>query len=285
MSVAPPSSGPELDFQDFSQKPEYVEENRALIKRLLPFSNPFFHVDIATGTGLIPKLILEEAQRTKSRGTIIGIDPNPVSLKIAQETVEPSKSVTVGFVDGLGQNACAVVADRLPSQGADSVSIHDAIHEIPGEDLKRKVFEQMAKMLRGGGLLSYNSAFTTRAVTTTPMLWGRWKAYAFAIMGAKRDKNVEPLRIHSPEEYRSMITDAGLKIEYEASQDVELTHGALEAISRYPAFVEGVFRDMMDEAKVSIEEKSAALIAAVDRLGSEVCIRTWHRIIASKPIG
>ena len=60
-----------LNFEEFSGQPEYVEVNRGLVKQVvLKLPVNFCHVDVATGTGLVPRLIIEEATKENKKGEI-----------------------------------------------------------------------------------------------------------------------------------------------------------------------------------------------------------------------
>jgi ubiquinone/menaquinone biosynthesis C-methylase UbiE len=273
-----------LTFEDFANQPEYIEVNRGLVRRLFSLlPENFLHVDVATGTGLIPKLLAEEAQKVWNKGQIIGVDPNSISLDIAKRTTHGIGNILVKFIEGKGQDLRTLLDGEIPEEGVDGVSIHDAIHEIPGEDAKRSVIRSMTEILKNGGLFSYNSAFTNIAMTDSPMDWGKWKMAAFRLLKGTRDKEIEPIKIHTPEEYRKMLQETGLVIVHEARNVVNLTRSALEAISRYPEFAEGVFRDMKDTLNVSLGDKSQTLISALGKLNIISMKRTWHEIIAQKP--
>src|SRR5579859_7903902 len=91
---------PDLDFGSFARQPEYVQVNRALVQLLVEhLPENFLHVDVASGTGLVPKLIIEQCQKLGRVGRVIGIDPNPLSLAIAARTTHP-RTVTVEFLEG-----------------------------------------------------------------------------------------------------------------------------------------------------------------------------------------
>lgn len=273
-----------LTFEDFAKQPEYIGVNRSLIQKVMSrLPRNFFHVDVATGTGLIPQLIIEEAKQINREGKIIGIDPNTTSLNIARTTTHGTGNILVKFIEGKGQDLKTLLHGEIPEEGVDSVSIHDAIHEIPGKDTKRFVIKSMTDILKNGGLFSYNSAFTTIAMTDSVIDWGKWKMAAFRLLKGTRNKEMEPIKIHTPEEYRKMLEEAGLVIMHEARNVVNLSRSALEAISRYPEFTEGVFRDMKDTLNVTLEEKSRALISALGQLNITGIKRTWHEIIARKP--
>lgn len=274
-----------FNFERFAQQPEYQQVNRELIRIAISNLHQKFIniVDVACGTGLVPKLLIEESQRTGQRGRIIGIDPNPTSLEIARKTTLGSKDVSVEFIEGFGQDIRTLLKDKIPEDGVDGVSILDAIHEIPGEEDKKQVLSSMVAILKPGGVLLLNSAFTTVAMEGSAMDWGKWKMTALKWLNGTRDKNVISIKIHTPEEYREMLENTGLVIIHEAKKPINLTKSALKAISKYPEFIEGVFRDMKETASVGLEKKSQALISALDQLNIAGIKRTWHEIIAQKP--
>jgi ubiquinone/menaquinone biosynthesis C-methylase UbiE len=273
-----------LNFVDFARDREYREANRVLLRQAFEsLPSPFFHVDVASGTGLVAQEVCALCEGTGKAGTVIGIDPDPFAVRSARESTPSTAHCTVDFLEGRAQEMDRLLAGRLPPQGADYVSIHDAIHEIEEED-KASILLCVARILKPGGLFSYNSAFTTAAMEQTAMQWGKWKAKAFSLLGGKRNRRVTGLVTHSPEEYREMIASAGLAIVHEAKRSVCLSRSALEAIARYPRFVWGVFADYVGEEMVPLEEKSQALIRALDDLGISELSRVWHELVARKPL-
>lgn len=274
-----------LNFEPFAQQPEYVQTNRDLIQIAISYLREGFVniVDVACGTGLAPKLLIEELQRTGQKGRIIGIDPNPTSLEIARKTTHPSEDVSVEFIKGFGQVLRELLQGKIPKDGVDGVSILDAIHEIPGEEDKKKVLSSMADILKPGGVLLLNSAFTTFGMEPSPMAWGKWKLRAFRHFDGKQNKDINAIKLHTPEEYKQMLEASKLKVISQAKKVVNLSHEALVAISHYPEFINGVFRDMIDQDKFSLEEKRDALVKALE--GIRFLPRGWWEIIAQKPAG
>ena len=272
-----------LNFEPFSKQPEYIKVNRDLIKQLvlgLPVN--FCHVDVATGTGLVPRLIIEEATKENKEGEVIGIDPNVTSLNIARRNILGSRGISVKFIEGMGQDLKRLLSGIIPPGGVDGVSILDALHEIREDEDKVEVIRAMASILKPGGLLAFNSAFTTDGISKDPMSWGKLKLRAMAILGGKRDKQAQGLPIHPPGKYKQMIENAGLEVIHEAKQIVDLTKEALIAISRYPAFFRGALEDMLGQESIPDIEKSNALIQAVKKLGVPALPRGWYEIIAEK---
>jgi len=273
----------EYNFIAFSGDAAYREVNRSLLARalaLLPAS--FFQVDVASGTGLVPQEVCALCQALGKRATIIGLDPDRFAVESARQHTQPGPGCRVEFVQGVAQDMDRLLAGKIPAEGVDYTSIHDALHEIAGESDKRAVLAAMARILRPGGLLTYNSAFTTIAMDEAPMDWGRLKAKGLAILGGKRDRSKPAFKVHTPEQYRQMIEEAGLTVIYEGRQVVRLPREAMHAIGRYPAFVEGAFSDMLGTEQVSLEEKSRAILAAIDALGINEIPRVWHEIMARK---
>ncbi len=271
-----------LNFEAFAKQQEYIKVNENLVRMLtLLLPDQFTHVDVATGTGMVPKLLTAEAKRTGKKGIIIGVDPNTTSLEIARKTTKPSEDVSVEFIEGLGQNLKSLLQGKIPEGGVDGASILDAIHEIPNEEDKKQVLSSMAAILKPGGVLAVNSAFTTYGMEPSPMGWGRWKSKAFKNLGKGQNKNINAIKLHAPDEYRQMLTEAGLTVIHEEKKVVNLSHEALVAISHYPEFINGVFRDMIDQDKFSLKEKRDALVKALD--GIDSLPRGWYEIIAQKP--
>jgi hypothetical protein len=112
--------------------------------------------------------------------------------------------------------------------------------------------------------------------------YGRWKLDAFSYFKQNRNKNVTAIEWYRPDEYAQMIKDSGLTIIHERIRTVMISRKALEAISQYPEFVNGVFRDMDHVGDYTLAEKSKALIAALDEQGITTLPRQWHEIVAQK---
>ena len=274
-----------LHFGHFSDIPEYREVNRELVVQLLDrLPNPFVHVDVATGAGLVPQLLVEEATARNYRGTIIALDRNTDALNLARAATPGTADVHVRFVEGDAREIPRAVAGLLPNDGADSVSIHDAIHEIDGEDAQRQVFEGLAKIAKDKAFLSINSSFTSTSMAVGHSMrgHGEWKLHFVRLTGAKRDRQVETLAYRTPDDYKKMISDAGFKVVHEEDRVVQLTKSALKAISRYPEFVQGMAKDLTFTHDLSLAELSDAMSSAVDHIRFDVVPRIWYSVIAQK---
>jgi SAM-dependent methyltransferase len=276
----------EYNFVGFSEIPEYRTVNKDLLKTALSFLpqglKEIVHVDNATGTGLIPQLAVELYKDLGINATIFGIDPDLYALQKAADFIADVDSVKVLLFQGYGQHLEELLKGYIPEEGVDLVGIHDAIHEIPGHDIKKAIFASQAKILRPGGVQTYNSAFTTIGMGEAALKYGRWKLDAFSYFKQNRNRNVTAIEWYPPEEYAKMIKDSGLTIIHEEIKTVMLSRKALEAISQYPEFVNGVFRDMENVEKYTLAQKSEALIAALDKEKITGLPRLWHQIVAQK---
>lgn len=281
----------EFGFGEFAKQPPYIEVNRSLLKKVVPFlPDNFWYVDVATGTGMVPKILMEEAVMCSKSGTIFGVDPNQDSLKIARRDIRLKEGIHVEFIEGRGQDLKALLKGKVLDEEVDGASIHDAIHEIPGERDKKDVLKGMAGILKPGGVFSMNSTFIAGAMNRIASLqWGTWRHFVRDLLQLERGDKKEQIEIHTPEEYMSMIRDAGLVIVRSGftEQEVQLPKKALEAISRYPAFIEGFLKGLKSQKEYSLKQKSDALITALglalDKLKVDFLPRFWFEVIAQKP--
>ena len=279
-----PLSNHDLHFGHFAAFPEYRETNRRLIRNLFcHLPDPFVHVDLATGTGLVPQLLQEEAQAAGARGTVIGIDHDPLALEIARATT-PDMNVQVIFLEGDALSADEIAKAYIPARGADGVSIHDAIHEIGKEDDQQAVYDAMARIVGVGGVLSSNSSFTTVAmdVGNSRRAYGEWKLRFMRLTGATRNRHAEMLAYRAPEDYTRMIQAAGFDLISEDRRTVPLSREALSALARYPAAVDGFARDLEFPEELSMPELSASVAEALGQIRFNELPRVWHDVIARK---
>ncbi len=274
-----------LTFETFAKTRAYVQANEALIEKWFHrLPNHFSFVDVAAGTGLVARILKKKAELTKRKGLIIGVDPNRDSLAVARKTIHSTKEIGIEFIEGLGQNIGILLKGRIPDEEFDGVSIHDAIHEIEGIENKMAVLNAMASILKRGGILSLNSSFTTESMDHTSRLeWGRWRQKTATLLHLRRNKQEEPIEVHTPDQYVSMLEKAGFVIEKrEPSRQVSLDRKALEAISLYPAFINGFLKGFFVPENLTMREKSNALIQALKKLKIKALRRNWFEVIARK---
>ncbi len=278
-----------FNFRDFSQRQEYRQVNRDFMRIaygfiFLPTGSPLYLVDVAAGTGLVGQEAIDLFRETGTEARIFETDPDMHALEIARQDtpIDPLRPVT--FIQGYGQDLKRILADRLPIGGAHWLSIHDAIHEIPDNDhethdVKQDVISSMAELLAKDGILTLNTAFTTDGMGEAGIAWGRWIAKAHQILGIPLSRT--PVEVLKPEIYKSMVAKAGLTIVYDKPRPVTLSRKALEAISMYPNFINGAITGEATQT-IPLEQRSAALIQALEERKIESLPRVWYEIIGKK---
>lgn len=114
----------------------------ALLTALVPAAGETI-IDFGCGTGSMALLIA----RAQPRARIIGIDPDPEVLALAQEKAR-RVGASVRFVAGMGDEA----SDILGAAIADAVISTLVLHQCP-LDVKRKILADMFAVAKPGGRL------------------------------------------------------------------------------------------------------------------------------------
>lgn len=281
-------------YENASRSPEYVAYNNSFVDRTFN-ARPFQTVvDFACGAGVI-------TQRVRDRlfgldASIIGIDPNPASIQTAKRDVASVGKTKVGFFEG-----DAEFLAQLPRVSVDTVYFANAIHELPGRDVQMQALHAIASVLKPDGKLFVNSAYTAEwtegLADGEAMKWGKWKMKALNQLGKRRDKNAPKFKELPTADYMQMMEEAGLVVGPSNihTEIVTLSSDFLRAISHYDTFASGVFMDMQDTDQFTLEEKTQALIAAMDEMEQEYREKTgnpqavltfernWVEITAQKP--
>lgn len=302
------------NYDAFSRSPEYRQVNRELLSRLvdkLP-ENDFFHIDIASGTGLVPQEMIVLCEAAGKRGTIIAVEPDPKAIEKAKLLTPQSEFVNVEYVVGFGQDLELLLKGKIPESGADSASLLGAIHEIPGADVKRDIVKSVYGVLKENGRFALNSAFTTVGMEGAKMKYGKWrlKAMVDVLKGSTRGETRDTTEIYSPDDYTRLLTHlgydknpltlseeelselpdkmpVGFNIDYREDRKlVVFTRKSLNAISVYPRFVEGFLEGFVPgngNSEPELEEKSKALVISRRMNKFDSLPRNMFEIIAVKP--
>ncbi|KKQ96551.1 MAG: hypothetical protein A3C27_01790 [Candidatus Levybacteria bacterium RIFCSPHIGHO2_02_FULL_39_36] len=291
------------NFIPFSKIPEYRKVNRDLLSILVGMlPDNFVHVDVASGTGLVAQEMTVLCHAQEKRGKIICVEPDPYAVKQARKDTPSTDLVQVEFIQGKGEDLEELLAGKIPEEGVDSVSIHDAIHEITGKDEetgvtnKQKVLSKMSKITKIGGFISLNSAFTTEGLGGDGFGYGKWSSHAFRLANGRirrdrkeikaEDEKDESTKVYEPIEYLNMSREAGFgKIIVFRKKPVTMTHDALVAISMYPRFSEGIFENYEPNPGAEIPDpasQSDYLIQSLNDKNITELGRVWRDYLLEK---
>ncbi len=265
------------------------EVNRRGLNELydgIPTSYLHAHIDIASGTGLVTDYFLSRGYG----GTIIGVDPNPVSLAIAEKKVHPASGNKVTYIEGFGQDLPQLVEGRLPEGLADSATFNDAIHELGNREEQQDVLDGVSTVLRDGAPLFINSGFTTLSDSAGGrMELGRWRLAIGELTGLKRlrrnkaeGERVIGITENSPEAFGDMLKRAGFEQHYTATRKVIFDKEAIEAICLYPRFTQSLFHELEGQEALSDTEKAQIAILGIQKAGLREVPRVWFETIAVK---
>ncbi len=259
-----------FNFDVFSEQEEYRKVNYDFVRRTFPIDliqkgKKLTVLDVACGTGLITSMIVEILNGAKCK--IFGVDPNPASIEIARRKVKSKGETEIEFYESYAEG----IAEFIKPETVDVAYFCNAIHEITTDEAKQKSLGSISKVLKRGGKLFINSTFTRESYTPdTVKFWGMLKLLAFQALGKKRDKNAPAFEILSVEDYKNKIEKSGFIVNEIRSVRVELSEKAMLAICEYDAFIKGVFIDMEDSDKFSLQQKSDALKLAVKTIIAQV---------------
>lgn len=293
IGVAPPEGGfvqtPKFNFGHYSQGARYQEVNGNLIARVLGRlpQTDILAIDVCTGFGMVPRLAGALLAGVNKRLHIYGVDLDQYAITQARTQITDTANTVCEFIHGNAARLEEVLKDKVQPGRVRWTSIHDAIHEIRNDEVKKEIVANQAEMLAPGGLLSYNSAFTTEAVGRE---WAYWQMKFMELLGARkyRGEDIQRLPVHPPSFYSGLITAPGLIPIHEQLVNVPQGQEELEAISEYPPFVQGFTSMMVFPREVTLEEAvegmKAAIPAVFDRFKTKSLSRIWHEMIAQKPI-
>lgn len=291
MSMIETEETNQFTFEPFAAHTFYTEVNRSLVRQALaqlasyPRDTPVTIVDMACGTGAITRLIVDEMARQGrlEQTRIIGVDPSAEALRRAHNSMEEIRArgtkAKTEFVQGESHDLPSTV------HNADVAFFCNAIHLVPD---KLAAFQQMASILRPGGIFACNSAFYHGTyVEGTEKFYRLWTRRALAWLRQEhpevrvsRDAKAMAMQWLTPEEYVQQLKLGGFSDVTTTNTDVIISLDAWRDLGQYWLFIEGALPG------VPLALGAAALEAAVYQAGQEMGLtavpRTWLQIVATK---
>ena len=274
--------GTDHSFEPFARHEFYRETNTDLVDSALGFFerlDPSVQrriVDLGCGTGAITRLILGKVQSLGLKAQILSIDPSPLALDKARQSVT---SAMVKFLNGSAENVSQLVSS------ADALFFCNAIHLI--ED-KHAVLREIGKALNPGGVVAFNTTFFDGAYLPITEKANRlWVVRAVQKMRREypnvkivKDAKTTAMRWLSPEQYEALLGENGFTVTHLECRQVEMTQASLEDISDYSLFIEGVLPSV--PLDVGAEVLKHGIREALKELKLTTVPRYWLQVVAEK---
>jgi ubiquinone/menaquinone biosynthesis C-methylase UbiE len=281
-SQTPPSTDT-YGFDPFAQHPFYTGINQSLVRRAIarldaaqPTGEPVRVVDLASGTGAVTQLIVDELERLGRPATVLGIEPATEALGIARERLQGR---AVQFVHGDAEQLAHVVT------AADMVFLCNALHLIPDKpDAVRKIMS----VLVPGGYFACNSTFFTGAQTSESERYAhRWIRQAYGWL-RQRHPDLHPthrgqvaaLAWLSADEYVNLLEAQGFQLVDRTLELAMLPLRAVQDIGRYQLFIAGALPGI--PIPIGAEALAWAAAEAARELDITEVPRIWLQLLAQR---
>ncbi len=277
-----PSSDP-YSFDPFAQHPFYAQMNHALVQASLArldaarsHGTSVRIVDLASGTGAVTQLIVDELERLCRPATVLGIEPASEALQVARQRLQGRN---VQFVQGDADQLADIVTD------ADVVFLCNALHLMPD---KPDVVRKIASVLTPDGFLACNSTFFTGAQTPeSERFTHRWIRRAFGWL-RQHHPDLHPthrgtgvaLTWLSADEYVTLLEAHGFQMVERRLELAQLPLQAVQDIGRYRLFIVGALPGI--PIPIGAEALTWAAAAAAEELAITQVPRIWLQLLAQR---
>jgi ubiquinone/menaquinone biosynthesis C-methylase UbiE len=278
-----PAVASSYTFDPFARHQFYHDVNESLVRLALrkldesmPAGRPVRIVELASGTGAVTELILDELERLGRPGQVIGVEPSPEAIEIAAERL---RGRPVEFIQGEASDLAGAISD------ADAAFFCNAIHLIRD---KVEVIRMLAAALRPGGFLAINSSFYSGAYAPgSERFYHLWTRRALGWLRAhhpearpSRSEKTTAMVWLSAEEYETLMRENGLHV---AACSEELVHMPLSSwkdIGSYWLFIEGALPGV--PIPIGAEALTHAAEQAFEELDLTDVPRVWLQLVTQK---
>jgi ubiquinone/menaquinone biosynthesis C-methylase UbiE len=284
-------------YEAFASEPEYLELNRRFIETLF-LAEVDTVLDLACGTGTLTYLIHETVAASRNHDKARKPEPAIVGVDISRESLELARTEWNGpHPKAPAVNFVQATVERLPlaSGTFDLVIIGNAIQLF---DDKEGVIRDVHRVLRGRGVLAFNTSFYARTfVPGTERFYLNWvqEAYRYVADQARRSQGDRqgPRRRPkdqsrpafsrpwlSKEEYEHLLIRNGFAIENVVERVALLTEHSFQSIGSYAGLASVLLSGYPPELASEALEKSAG--RALASIGMDAIPRNWIEFIARR---
>ncbi|WIG61480.1 MAG: hypothetical protein OJF49_004228 [Ktedonobacterales bacterium] len=278
-----PTIADSYTFDPFARHKFYHDVNLSLVRTAIerldrdkPTGERVRVVELASGTGAVTELILDELARLGRPAEVIGVEPSFEAIAVARERLANRE---VRFEQGDVDQLVQVV----PS--ADAVFFCNAIHLVPD---KHEVIGKIARVIAPGGLFACNSSFFEGAYAPGSErfyhLWTRralgWMRQHHPEARVSREKKATAMQWLSASEYADLLNDSGLRVVTDEHEVALMPLRSWQDIGRYWLFIEGALPGVPIPIGADALEYAAA--EAFTELNISEVPRIWLQLVAQK---
>jgi ubiquinone/menaquinone biosynthesis C-methylase UbiE len=221
--------------------------------------------------------LIAERLRDARDSVIIAIDHSSVALKQARENLRAARDSAVQFVQSQVDHISEAVKENV-----DAVFFCNAIHYIPDKDA---LVQEISRTLKPGGKFVFNTSFYEGShPPETLVFYRKWMFKASRILRSEyglspvRAEKVQARKHLTPEEYRILLENHGLKVVKQEIDTVQVPIGGWLDISGFEDFIAGTMPG------VPLDKASASLQEAVRQTFQEMNVthipRNWLDVVA-----
>jgi len=265
----------DYSYSAFSRHP-FVRDLNARLVDMADIAPGQRVVDLACGTGIVTRLILEHLRDAKN-SAIIAIDQSATALKQAMEDLKDVKDSAVQFVQSRVEPLSETVKCKV-----DTIVFCNAIHYVSDKD---QLIKEVFKVLKPGGQFAFNTSFFDGGQPPeSHAFYRKWMLRASRIL--RRDYGLSPrgaaktqARKHlTADGYRDLVESHGLKV---LKQEIDLVRVPLEGwldISTFEDWITGIMPGVpLDKASAALKEGCAQTFR---EMGIDHVPRNWLDIVA-----
>lgn len=270
-------------FDPFARHQFYHDINQSLVRTAIerldadrPHGQSVQVLELASGTGAVTELILDELARLGRPATVIGVEPSFEAIDVARKQLQ-GRDVRFeqGDVDHLAQ----------VTTNADAVFFCNAIHLLPNKD---EAVAKIAAVLGPRGFFACNSSFFDGAYAPGSErfyhLWVRralgWLRQNHPEARTSRHVKTTARQFLSPEGYATLLEGHGLHIVEARHELAAMPLSSWRDIGRYWLFIEGALPGI--DIPIGADALEAGAIQAFEELNLTEVPRIWLQLVAQR---
>ena len=232
-----PNYSEEYSFSSFSQLPFYGRINERLLDLALIGEQKSI-IDLGCGTGLITKLILQRVKEATD-SVIYAVDHSSNALKTAAEEIGERKQTAIKYIHSEVENLKEAIKEKV-----DAVVYCNSIHYVTD---KSALINGVREQLLPNGVFAFNTSFFEGShPPETHKFYRKWMIRSLRVLKSeygispKKSNKVESRNQLTPDEYESILNDAGFDVLVKDIQRIEVPHDGYHHISGFSDWIEGI---------------------------------------------